>query len=534
MDNVKNTPAPSGKNQRPCPALKGFLLPPDCGTQRGSKWDCPADCPFYPFAISGYDSWLKLDESWGRKAMAYVDRHFGRGQFQQLLGASLPSTEDGKGGEILAFSHALYTTLFFQRDPAGRTLADRWEAEGWTGLNNDERVMMRHRRHSFVTVVEVHKVLDLQSALCTDALAPGSPPFVLVDRSTTPRMVRFTRLLGWITHYPHFSHLGGVGLVVAMHLWPYWKEVIDNRLAAEQARQPGMTLRELLTRDFVWTTDMLADLGLDYRQRIFNSLDLHQCVATYKIVGSIHDVAAILRSKPDFEPQDAGADDGLATPLAEFVWVRRGESAELSKSLGGQFDEPSQTEAVGTVGNVRLFQDKLVIKVFSKKKHAFARRMVDKFFGPLVRFDSESIVDMAKMQALKEPEVKVSREVAEVMDKAFSGRDKPRFAIDASLQHIPAPESALTASGDEPGPPPNKPALLEETLQRHFRSLLEERIPMLEGRTPRESARDPALRPLLLEWTKGLIHQVETNNRRDGTSISLDWILDELGLTELK
>jgi hypothetical protein len=76
--------------------------------------------------------------------------------------------------------------------------------------------------------------------------------------------------------------------------------------------------------------------------------------------------------------------------------------------------------------------------------------------------------------------------------------------------------------------------LLEETLQRHFRSLLEERIPMLEGRTPRESARDPALRPLLLEWTKGLIHQVETNNRRDGTSISLDWILDELGLTELK
>ena len=33
---------------------------------------------------------------------------------------------------------------------------------------------------------------------------------------------------------------------------------------------------------------------------------------------------------------------------------------------------------------------------------------------------------------------------------------------------------------------------------------------------------------------KGHLHQIETNNRRDRTHFSIDWVVDELGLTELK
>jgi hypothetical protein len=29
-----------------------------------------------------------------------------------------------------------YRVLFFERDANGRTLTERWEAEGWAGLNN--------------------------------------------------------------------------------------------------------------------------------------------------------------------------------------------------------------------------------------------------------------------------------------------------------------------------------------------------------------------------------------------------------------
>ena len=534
VDNVKNPPAAPGKNQRPCPALNGFISSTDCGAQRGSTVNCPGDCPFNPFAISGYDAWLKLDESWGKKATAYVNQHFGRDQFRELFTASLRPTEEGPGSEVLAYAHALYSALFLLRDSEGRTLTDRWEAEGWTGLNNDERVMMRYRRRSFVTVAEVQKVLDYQSALCTDALAPGSPAFVLVDRSTTPQMVRFTRLLGWLTHYPHFSRLGGVGLVVSTHAWRYWREVLDNRLAAERAQRLDLTLRELLTQNFIWATEVMTEVGLDYRQRIFQSLDMHHCIATYRILGSIQEVTAIMKSKPDFLLESAGEDSGLGAPLAKFAWVRRGESAELYESVGGEFEHASPPGSIPTVGSVRLFRDRLVTEVFSKKKYAFTRKMVDRFFGPLIRFDHESVVDIAEAQGLKEPKVKVSHEVAEVMDRAFSGRDKPGLSIQSSLVRVPPSGSGPVAAGGKPGPLANKAALLEATLQGQLRAILEHRVPALGGRTPRESARDIALRPQLLEWVKGLIHETETNNRRDGTNISVDWLLDELGLTELK
>ncbi len=42
------------------------------------------------------------------------------------------------------------------------------------------------------------------------------------------------------------------------------------------------------------------------------------------------------------------------------------------------------------------------------------------------------------------------------------------------------------------------------------------------------------MRPALIEWMKGHLHHLERNNRQDGTHFNIDWVLDELGLAELK
>jgi len=271
----------------------------------------------------------------------------------------------------------------------------------------------------------------------------------------------------------------------------------------------------------------LAELSLDYSQRLYEGVDMYQCAATYKIVGSINDVAAILRNKPDFMPETTPSGHGLAGLVAKFVWVCLGESA-------GLYEQPAQPDTIATVGEVRLFHDRLAIQVLTKPRYAFARRMVDKLFGPLLRFDSESIVDMAEGQGPSAPKVRASPEVTEVMDKAFAAPDRPQIVISASLQRIREPDSAVTAAGGHAGPPPGEPAAKERTLRLFYRSMLDQRIPALADRTPRESARESAQRPQLLDWMKRQIHQVEANNRRDGTNVSLDWMLDELGLTELK
>ena len=536
MNTARFPSSPSGKNQRPCPAVQGFISSAECGAQRGSKLNCPAHCPFYPFGTAAgcYDLWLKLDATWGPKAFSYARQRVGKDRFAQIVKAHRSGPGDSEAEMVNALSAALYRVLFFERDANDRTSAERWEAEGWTGLNNDERVLMQYRRHSFVTVIEVQKVLDHQSARCVDVLSPGSPPFILYDRTAMPQMVRFTRLLSWVTHYPHFSRLAGAALEVPFELWHFWKELVENRFAREQTTQPGLTLRELLARDLIWATDILRQVGLGFRERLFAGMDFHQCVAIYRLTGDGRRVAAVLDSKPDFEQEEPSASLGFARPLSQYAWLRRGESAGLDQSMNTAFQHPSPEQSVGTVGNVRLYPHQLVIEVFSKKKYAFARQMIGKLFGSLVQFQKETIVDLAEMELGKEPKAAISGEVSAVLDKAFTGRHRHRIEMDTSREFDLPPQVAFSTSADEPGPTPSQQTMVERMLQRQYRAILDDRIPALDGRTPRECARDPARRAKLIEWMKGHLHQIESNNRRDSTHFSINWVVKELGLTELQ
>jgi hypothetical protein len=216
----------------------------------------------------------------------------------------------------------------------------------------------------------VQKVVDHQSARCIDVLSPGSPPFLLYDRSSMPQMVRFTRLLTWVTHYPHFSRLAATANEVPFEHWPFWKEVVENRLAREQATRPGLTLRELLARDFIWATGILSEVALGFRERLFAGMDFHQCVAIYRLTGDARAVAAILNNKPDFELEQPNASLGFTGPLFQYAWLRRGESAGLDQSMSTTLRHPSPDESVGTVGNVRLYPDQLVIEVFCQRPPA--------------------------------------------------------------------------------------------------------------------------------------------------------------------
>lgn len=57
---------------------------------------------------------------------------------------------------------------------------------------------------------------------------------------------------------------------------------------------------------------------------------------------------------------------------------------------------------------------------------------------------------------------------------------------------------------------------------------------MLENVTPREAARHSALRPRLIELMKIHIHGLDDINRKEGLQLSLDWLLEELGIDELR
>ena len=69
--------------------------------------------------------------------------------------------------------------------------------------------------------------------------------------------------------------------------------------------------------------------------------------------------------------------------------------------------------------------------------------------------------------------------------------------------------------------------------EEHYARFLDDPIPALDGMTPREASGRPDAHPMLVELMKEHIHSIDRRNREDGTDISIDFVLKELGLDEL-
>jgi hypothetical protein len=68
----------------------------------------------------------------------------------------------------------------------------------------------------------------------------------------------------------------------------------------------------------------------------------------------------------------------------------------------------------------------------------------------------------------------------------------------------------------------------------HYRRFLDDPVPMLGGKSPRQAAREEKMRGKVTELMKLHIHGIDQRNRQENLGIDLDWVLDELGLDELK
>ena len=94
-------------------------------------------------------------------------------------------------------------------------------------------------------------------------------------------------------------------------------------------------------------------------------------------------------------------------------------------------------------------------------------------------------------------------------------------------------ENPVIDSADEmPGSfgtdlPPELQEAMEAHLTSHYRQTLDEAIPMLNGKTPRECAADPVLQDKVIGWLK---YMENSDKRSSGPSYDFTWMWDELNL----
>lgn len=141
------------------------------------------------------------------------------------------------------------------------------------------------------------------------------------------------------------------------------------------------------------------------------------------------------------------------------------------------------------------------------------------------------------------------------------GTDEPRAVFQRLLDHLGAPaegterwlmehaplmrdallaldDARFATAGDAPPDPDLLPPELigdpaDTRTEQDPETLAATAVAVLDGKSPRAAAADPALRPRLLTWMKGRICELDGLRRTRGLDLDLNPLLAELGLDEL-
>ena len=486
--------------RRNCSALDGVICNSCCGARRGTRIDCPPECAHFPFGREAYDKWLSVDCTWTPKAFEYVIDKVGKKEFGRMAEDFAPSsfTEEEafvEGAEIALMNHL--TSVAGGDHPSIGAL---WEKEGWPGLNNDERYMSEYRCRSLPGIVEIQKVLDDKAMECIDLLDRDRGRFIVFDRNTAKRTTRFDRILVWITHYPHFTRLTGCGKHLPDNLTESFLTEIRAMAKKTRGIQSGEAVKHYLAEHFTEAFDLIDDLRDIFRERMIASLDSDRCRAFYECVTPRAEIEAILEEKPDFEIKEGFAREPHDPPdVSYYSWLRRGEAKAIENEAAGLIRHGDEEEdGVGILGTVRLTNSNLMVETMGKVRFKFAKKLLRSYFRKNLDLMDEEITPIERL-------------LEEHADSDIK-REKPPDKI----------------------PPEIEARLLKRFYEKHYSDFLDLPVPMLDDMTPREASNAPAMRPILIELIKQHINGIDRMCAAKGLDVDISWIVDDLGLDELK
>jgi len=233
------------------------------------------------------------------------------------------------------------------------------------------------------------------------------------------------------------------------------------------------------------------------KNEMLNHLDLKTCIAAYDMGNNRERILKILSSLPDFSENPDSAQPGTQY----FDWLRRGKSKTIENDMPEFFRFDDDSAQIGLLGNIILRGNSLLLETSSEQKFDFAKRMAHEYFGNMIAPEKEVVQDIA--QEL--------RKDCHAFDYADNSRNEKEI------------------------PPEIYHELMNKLMDEHYHKFIDGLVPQLRGHTPREAAGIPELRPALVDLMKGHIRNNESlAKEKNNVPYDLSWLLDELGLEELK
>lgn len=212
-------------------------------------------------------------------------------------------------------------------------------------------------------------------------------------------------------------------------------------------------------------------------------------------------MVALLAAHPEIHSEELSEEDAEEGFVLRWVWAREGCSVGAGRTVlcAILFHEDNQ---------VRL-------ETSSAKRRDEAKPLFEKFLGDTVSFISESAADLA-MELLQQRRLFYDAKL--VPDKLL---EEPTL-IETSQTRLPREYASL--SHEE---------IMQMTHELFLRNFPDQPVPALDGKTPRQAADDPTLRPMLLRMMKKHVHSNDEDDLKNGTQTEINGLLRELKLDEI-
>jgi len=485
------------KAQQVCPVKKTQIPPHECARKRMSEYCCPESCPLNPWTAGNYDKVLEIQDA---TALKRVDR--------------FTAEELAKYGHVrevdrLSAEDPIETTLFLirrffvERDAQGRTFADRWKTEGWSGLTTDQRMHEIFESGMYPALLEVRQILNDREVLAVDLLGKPEGLLRIVDRGLASTVCRFSVVLSFVykTAFYFRTHGAGIPVEEINQLGP--EEVLDTvvRHLGGPSRSHGEKLRAWLVDHFERVVAGIVETQKARRQLLLHGTDANRVDTEYALQCPAKEIEGEIRTWKEVCPDDVEAKEKARGMTHKWIWARPSQMIEGGLEVSGQ---------------IELYRDgHLNHCVFCSAGNRRLRPLLEKRLGPRIQFRAERVQELGRQIAARES---LNYDAALVPPELLENPGE----VEVSLTRLPAGAAGSGTRRIED--------VAAARIDRHF---LDESVPMLEGKTPREAARSRRLRPLLVQLMKARVRHSDEQNLRQGTQREINPLLKELGLEEL-
>src|SRR5271170_6404680 len=453
--------------------------------------------------LTGLIKFLARDD-WKSSFEEVLGEHFGPAMQEfdleyEEIGAAL-----GGGWDMTLWGVAFEDFLGRQFEPDGRNFVDEYlRRRGWNE-SAPTKAYMRGLRNSIMSLYEASAIVSGQSFLARD-LVRGGDPLLISERTATRTLKEWDRIAARIVAQGQKRILAGGVLAFTFEaserlIAELQEAAVKSPCAGRSARaanQPPIaddTLREMTPLfTATWLSDVLPKaLGLS-RPTLHNSdgdeVVFHEVRFPFAPKATLKEIVNRLATTSSLHREN----EAFWNWLDESASSRPPKPSDDAENVLGW--NVTMEDGRTVLGNIEIKERFLIVNVNSAARAERAIAMLRAALGGLVAGPLTQIQTVEQMMAQQ--------------------RNPPRSASEI--------------------PPEIQTKLVHAALDKQYRTLLEQPVPMLGNLTPRAAARTKSGREKLIVWLKHLENRSRQPEATDPmATYDFAWLWRELKIEDLR